>query len=161
MMEHARRLAQKYRSSGAVVDTNILLLYFVGAFDRSLILKFKRPQQFTVEDYDLLLNLLGYFDTIITTPHILTEVSNLSSQLGNGYFAKFRQAACVLKEQYVPITDILTMPEFPKFGLTDAGIMRIAKNNYLVITDDFRLSQYLQNVGIDTLNFNHIRMRLA
>ncbi len=144
-----------------MVDTNILLLYFVGAFDRNLILKFKRTQQFTVEDYDLLLNLLGYFDTIITTPHILTEVSNLSSQLGSGYFAKFRQAVSVLREQSVPVMDILAMPEFPKFGITDTGIMHIAKNNYLVITDDFRLSQYLQSVGIDTLNFNHIRMRLA
>ena len=39
----------------------------------------------------------------------------------------------------------------------DTGILRLARGKYLVLTDDFRLSQYLQKMEIDVLNFNHIR----
>ncbi len=47
--------------------------------------------------------------------------------------------------------------QFAKFGLTDAAIAEIAAKKYLVLTDDFRLSQSLQAAGIDALNFNHVR----
>ncbi len=33
----------------------------------------------------------------------------------------------------------------------------LAKNKYLVLTDDLKLGNYLQKVGIDTINFNNIR----
>jgi len=48
--------------------------------------------------------------------------------------------------------------KFSKFGLTDCGIVNVAKDNYLVLTDDLKLASYLQNIGIDTLNFNNIRV---
>ncbi len=46
---------------------------------------------------------------------------------------------------------------FPKLGLTDSAILHLAKDKYLVLTDDFTLCQFLQKAGIDVLNFNHIR----
>lgn len=53
--------------------------------------------------------------------------------------------------------DVAQMQEFVKFGLTDTGIIHLTKGKYLVLTDDFRLSQYLQSAGVDVVNFNHIR----
>ena len=152
---------QRYRQAGILVDTNILLLLFIGAFDQDLIQRFKRTRQFTVEDYATLTSILGLFDKIATNPHILTEVSNLSGQLGeparSEYFKKFSSDIILLEEENMASRDVATMQEFVRFGLTDTGIIRLARRRYLVLTDDFRLSQYLQNAGVDVVNFNHIR----
>ncbi len=48
-------------------------------------------------------------------------------------------------------------PAFPKFGLTDTGIVHSARGRFLVLTDDFRLAGYLQRQGIDVVNFNYLR----
>lgn len=152
---------QRYRRAGILVDTNILLLLFIGAFDQSLIPRFKRTRQFTVEDYATLTTILGLFDKIVTTPHVLTEVSNLSGQLGepvrSEYFKKFSSGIILLEEENVTGRDVAQMQEFVRFGLTDTGIIHLTRGRYLVLTDDFRLSQYLQNAGVDVVNFNHIR----
>ncbi len=154
-------LVQKYGQRGALVDTNILLLFFVGAFDRTLVPRFKRTQQFAEEDYDTALKMLASFSPIVTTPHILTEVSNLAGQLPehqkSGFFAKFGDGISLLEEHHVPGIDLATAPKFNRFGITDVAVKHIAERGYLVITDDFRLSQYLQSVDIDAINFNHVR----
>lgn len=162
MTDYIVALLQRYRRRGALVDTNLLLLYFVGSFDQKEIPKFKRTKGFATEDYSTLLRLFEHFEKIVTTPNILTEVSNLSGQLAEylklDYFTVFAHGIILLDEHYSPSADIAKTEEFRQFGLTDAGISCLAaKGNYLVITDDFRLSQYLQKKGIDALNFNHIR----
>ena len=81
MSNYIIELLQRYRGKGVLLDTNILLLYFVGAFNPEEIPRFKRTKMFTVEDHDTLVGILGYFEKIVTTPNILTEVSNLSGQL--------------------------------------------------------------------------------
>jgi hypothetical protein len=55
MSEEIQRLVGRYARKGILIDTNILLLYFVGNFDQDLISSFKRTLQFTVEDYNTLL----------------------------------------------------------------------------------------------------------
>lgn len=74
-------LLESYRQKGILVDTNILLLYFVGSVNPKRISQFKRTNQFNVDDFQLLVQILGYFQKIVTTPNILTEVSNLTGQL--------------------------------------------------------------------------------
>ena len=37
-------------------------------------------------------------------------------------------------------------------------IISLARDRYLVLTDDLRLAHYLQKIGIDTVNFNNIRV---
>lgn len=144
-----------------MLDTNILLLFFVGIYDEELITKFKRTQVFAKEDYQTLLNFLNYFDKIATTPNILTEVSNLLGQLSENIksvmFSIFGRVVMSLQEDYVRSVDIIAVPGFQKFGLTDTSILHESNSKYLVLTDDFRLSQYLQTNGRDVVNFNHIR----
>jgi rRNA-processing protein FCF1 len=149
-----------YSTLGAVIDTNLLLLFFLGSYDRRQIQTNRRLAIFSNEDFDLLINLLGRFKRIVTTPNILTEVSNLSNAVPETkrgeYFALFAKRLGLLDEQYVP-SAIALQNRWARFGLTDAAIAVIAKNQYLVLTEDFRLSQALQSDGIDTLNFNHLR----
>jgi rRNA-processing protein FCF1 len=162
MKDYYNDVIQKYRRSGILLDTNILLLYLIGTFDIGLIRKFKRTaNKFVTEDYITLSIILGYFTTVATTPNILTEVSNLSGQLATdlkpGCFARFAFMINYFEEHYIKSIDIAAQGEFQHFGLADTSIISLVTGRYLVLTEDFRLAQYLQNKGADVLNFNHIR----
>jgi hypothetical protein len=144
-----------------LLDANLLLLLFVGKFRREQIGTFKRLNTFTVEDFDTLLRMLGWFKNLLTTPNILTEVSNLSNSLPSNlkasYFAEFARNLELLKEEYVPSPQAVARNEFVPFGLTDAAIARLAETRCLIVTVDFPLSQYLTSLGLDAFNFNQIR----
>ena len=66
-------------SGTLLLDTNLLLLLFIGGKDISLIKKAKTPSAYTEEDYELLQEFASRnrFANLLTTPHIITEVSNL------------------------------------------------------------------------------------
>lgn len=97
----------------------------------------------------------------MTTPNILTEVNSLANQLGeperSQCFLIFSEIIPTLDENYIESRTIATNEKFVRFGLTDCGILNLAIDKYLVLTDDFRLANYLQSVGIDAINFNNIR----
>lgn len=154
-------LIHKYRSTDVVVDTNLLILYTVGNYDPDLINKFKRTAQYERQDFNTLKLFLSYFNSVLTTPNILTEVSNLSSslnaQVGNKFFPSFHGVIATLTEKYIASRTASEVPAFHKFGLTDSVIAQLGSQSYLVLTDDFPLSGYLQSLGIDVINFNHIR----
>lgn len=66
-------------SSELLLDTNLLLLLSIGGKNTSLISKAKTLTAYTEEDYNLLQEFvrLNRFTGLLTTPHIITEVSNL------------------------------------------------------------------------------------
>jgi rRNA-processing protein FCF1 len=154
-------LALKYRGRGALPDANLLLLYFMGTYDAEQIQRFKRTEKYFPDDFYVLERMVNFFAKIVTSPNILTEVSNLSNQLAEPartqYFSEFARRIHALEEQYCPSSQACGHPYFTKCGLTDAVIIELSLNAYLVITDDFRLSNLLQAIGIDVINFNHIR----
>jgi hypothetical protein len=154
-------LLKRYRNRGIFVDANLLLLWFVGALDKQLIPSFDRTRKYAPEDFDTLDRFVACFKTRVTLPNVLTEVSNLAGQLGDraqSFFTDvFSKLIHNLNEQYVPSVSVLDDRTFPKFGLTDCCIMSLVKNNYLLLTDDFRLSQFFSSVGGHAINFNHIR----
>ncbi|NEO58058.1 MAG: hypothetical protein F6K54_36400 [Okeania sp. SIO3B5] len=81
MIIETQQLFKKYRSKGILVDTNILLLWFVGKVNEKRISQFNRTEKFLPEHYQLLDRLLK-FAKIVTTPNILTEINSLINQLG-------------------------------------------------------------------------------
>lgn len=161
--DYFSHLISRYSGKGVLLDSNLLLLYFVGLYDPERIGTFKRTysQGFTVDDFDLLCRLLDCFDTVVTTPNILTEVSNLSNQLRNderdSYFVVFANSAALLTERYIESKKICVLAHFNRYGLTDSGTISCAKGNYLVVTGDAPLVGCLQNLGIDVINFNHLK----
>lgn len=161
-MDFVLRLIQKHRKTGVLVDTNILLLYFLGRFSPQEIPRFKRTRQFTIEDYGMLALLLQRFEKLLTTPNVLTEVNSFSGQLADPlrtlYFKRFASEIEVLEEHYVASRQVSGLPEFPRLGLTDTGILSLGRGSHLVLTDDFPLSQHLQGAGRDVINFNHVRL---
>lgn len=161
MTDLIKQLIVKYRSKGILVDTNILLLWFVGATNRARIAKFARTQTYIPQDYDTLLQFFSYFPKVVTTPNILTEVYNLINQIGEPDRSRcldiFAQNVTRLDEFFIESSLASQADKFTIFGLTDSGIVTISRDKYLVLTDDFRLASYLQKIGIETVNFNNIR----
>ena len=162
MSNAIRSLFAKYRQKGILIDTNILLLYLVGSVNRARISKFNRTEKFTLEDYDILLEIISFFPTRVTTPNVLTEVNSLSNQLGEPERSTclkiFAASMSLLDEQYIDSQTISQQTEFVRFGLTDCGIIEVARNQYLVLTDDLKLAGHLLSQGIDTVNFNNLRI---
>ncbi|MDY6804470.1 MAG: PIN domain-containing protein [Cyanobacteriota bacterium] len=163
MTHYLDSLFARYCQKGILVDTNILLLLFVGTVNRKRISLFKRTQQFVSEDYDLLSNILSKFVAVVTTPNILTEVNSLINQLGEPERSQCLQLLAKtieeegLSEFYVESRLVAQESNISKYGLTDSGIVHLAKNKYLVLTDDFKLANYLNKSEIDVINFNNLR----
>ncbi len=161
MLDYIAALIARYRTKGILIDTDLLLLYFVGSYDPAWIGRFKRTITFTPEDFEQLAALIHYFEIVMTTPNVLTEVSNLSNQLPAQvrglYFQVFGQLTSQFQETYLPSERICGQPPFLRFGLTDAGIIALAPGKYLILTDDFPLANFLQSTDVDVINFNHIR----
>ncbi|WP_413166419.1 PIN domain-containing protein [Capilliphycus salinus ALCB114379] len=161
MIDYIRGLLQQYKQKGILVDTNILLLLFVGTVNPNRIEKFKRTQQFNKEDYQLLSAILKDFSKIVVTPNILTEVNSFINQLSDPERSEclnaLTQAVNQLDESYIKSKVATQVENFTKFGLTDCGIIHLARDSYLVLTDDLKLANYLQKIGIDAINFNNIR----
>jgi hypothetical protein len=161
VIDHVQSLLQRHRQTGLLVDTNVLLMVVIGLHDRTLIERFKRTAQYTVADFDLALWLFQRTSRVVTLQSILTEVSNLAGQLGDqhriGAYSTFGQHIALLAELQILSVDIARVIEFPRFGLTDSAILLAARGGHLVLTDDFRLSQYMESQNLPVLNFTHLR----
>lgn len=149
-----------YRKKGILIDTNLLLLLLVGG--TSSIKNFKRTSTYTSTDYALLIRLIDKFSKIIATPHILAEVSNLTnglfgSQLNDFYATLKASLGSIILEIHKPATEIAESFSLSPYGLADVGIMAVAKNNYLVLTDDLRVASFALQNSVDVINFNHVR----
>lgn len=160
-MKQLDYLLARYKSKGVLIDTNLLLLYLVGMYDPQRIPKFKRTMIFAIEDFFTLLKFFEYFNEVVTTPNILTEVNSLANQLPDNikaaFYPKFAEQIATLQEHYIESAKVSSAPHFLKLGLTDSGILNLAQGRYLVLTDDFPLAGRLEKQGIDVINFNHIR----
>lgn len=158
------QLIAKYRNTGLLIDTNLLVRLIVGTLDRKLI-KFNRADSrpFTEEDFDLLVEFATLFTRIVSTPHILTELSNLTGKLDSKRHSEVREIIkiFVLKkvdEAQVSAADIVQHEMFVRLGMADTAIHLIAPGKYLVLTDELALVGTLRKRGIDVINFNNIRM---
>jgi rRNA-processing protein FCF1 len=160
-MVDLRSLIERYSRRGVLLDTNLLLLYLIGQYDRARIERFKRTVQYTINDFDLLDRLLKVFTRVRTLPHVLAEVNSLSSQLPGDVLTEFRRTFATeigtFWEGQLPSHQVAMRTEFSFLGLTDSAILAESIGRYLVITDDLELCATLSRVGVDVLNFTVLR----
>jgi len=158
MMQSRRSLAAHKQ---LLVDTNLLLLLVVGTFDPSRIRKFKRTQQFSSADFDLLVSFLQPFE-VITTPHILTEMSNLGGQLGSDFLKAFFSVYAKMVQKLTEIThsssEVVQSDLLISFGLTDAAIGLVCSSSVAVLTDDNTLASVLAARGAQVMTFDVLRV---
>jgi len=159
-------LFARHAGKRILLDSNLLLVYATGAVGTHLFSRFKRVSAYTFADYDLLVELLSSFTVLVTSPHILTEVSNLANSLSGSYRENWysnlailvasEQAKIGVQENWIPAEQLVDLPEFADFGITDCVVSKLALDA-LVLTDDYRLSGLLRSRGIDALNFSDLR----
>ena len=159
-MLDAPALIEKHRAKGVLVDTNLLVLFLVGTVNRKRIANFKRTSDFTIEDYDLLERLIVWFGKLITTPHVLSQVSDLTDLAGRELAAvrgSFQLLVERAEERYDASKFLVRDNCFTAFGLTDTAIVSLCSRGILVLTTDAQLHWGLVSRGFDALNFNHLR----
>lgn len=150
------RLLREYRRKGILIDTNLALLYIVGSLDPLLIRSHARTANFTSDDFDRLSRFVDAFEKKVVTPNILTEVGNLLGKMPElrGVFRGFIRKSTEVFLQSGKITETSA---FLIVGLTDAGIIEVAKNKYLVVTDDGPLLGLLLSSKVDVVSLSQIR----
>lgn len=157
MNEYLFSLVIKYKNKGVLIDTNILLLFLVGSLDLNLIRGFKRTANFTENDFDLISNFIKHFKLIITTPHVLTEVSDFIDNRQDLQLA-LKIYIEKMKEIYLESLELSKKETFLKFGLADTSVTYAARDSYLIFTDDRPLYEFLINSRIDAVSLDQIRM---
>jgi hypothetical protein len=160
-MLDARSLIEKHSARGVLVDANLLVLFLVGLINRQRIQNFKRTQDFTIKDFDLLQRLIKRFGKLFATPHVLSQVSDLTDLPGKER-DKIRELFKLLVERqieefYDRSILLVADPLFKGHGLTDAAIATICSRGILVLTADGNLQRALQRRNAESLNFNHVR----
>ena len=158
---HVVGLIAKHRTSGVVIDTNLMLLLVIGTYDPERIPTFKRTIKYTERDYKLVLDLISRFARRVTIPNILTEVDNLSRQTAEGEHSHISRTMSRLLdnlvEVYRPSASVVGTQIHAQVGLSDALIISLAEE-HLILTDDFPLSNRLESAGRDVINLNHLRL---
>jgi hypothetical protein len=154
-------LIDKHRGMGVLIDANLLVLYLVGRVNPKRIQTFKRTQAYTFGDFELLERLISRFSKLSTTPHVLTEVSNLTGSLGGREGFAIRRlvgsVVDVMEESFDASRTVVRHACFQRLGLTDAAIAMLCERGILALTADLDLYLALQSRGADALNFSHIR----
>lgn len=91
----------KHRRDGILIDANLLLLLAVGRHDPALIASYKHTRSYSADDYSILEQFISLFRTVITTPHIMTEVSNLLGKLFGRKLSECRRMLVRDIDQYL------------------------------------------------------------
>ena len=126
-----------------VIDANLLVLLVVGAVDRRLVGKHRRVKNFTLEDYDLLLDLLQETPhPVVVTPNTLTEVSNLIEDRQDRRFLRQLKEFIEVSEEVVVASSVASNNRaYEQLGLSDAVILELVSVDRLLITTDDALYQ--------------------
>lgn len=153
------QLLTKHSRKGVIVDANILFVYCVGLLDQSLVSKVKGTKEYTLGDFRLFNQLIANLGLVITTPNILTEVSNLACRLRNDIQELIHvlikvQFVASIEERYVASNQAIINPIFTRLGLSDTAIATLAEEGLLVLTNDLGLALYLESRNIDCIHYD-------
>ena len=161
MDTYIRGLFKKHKNKGAVIDSNLLILYFIGNYNINLVSNFSKTKQFATEEFYFLDLVIKHFNFIATTPNVLTEVNNLSNDLGQKnkpeLLELLKSGIQIFKEDYFESSSLVKDKFYTKIGLTDISIMNLAKKGFVVLTTDLTLKNILEHLNLDVVNWNNLK----
>lgn len=147
-------LLGKFHGKRLLLDTNLLLPYLMGCFYRVRLQVPRYGSLFSEEEFELLAQIIEYFKKagrVVTTPHLLTEVSNLSKGLKENRVAflsfigpLIRQLDEKFDEGRIGAHRLSGQECFLTFGLADAAIIDLAYDPLLILTNDKPMARYLK-----------------
>jgi hypothetical protein len=146
-----------------LVDTNILLLLVVGSTDPSKVGAMSRTKQYSVEDYRAASSIVEAFRWTVTTPHVLSQTSDLLrgsgayGELAHALSQKLKAVFIVTQEHFVPARVLARPLEFHSVGLADASVLDAAHRGCTIFTDDLPLHNVILSRGGKSINFTEWR----
>ena len=151
--------------SGYFIDANLLVLLIVGSVGKDLIAKHRRLREYTEDEYETLLSLVGQVDKVLVTPNTLTETSNLLAQHREPERGRFFDCLRLLihasEEVVVASKDASSNTAFNRLGLTDAVLLDAITEETPLLTVDLDLYLAALRRGENTaVNFNHYHRQM-
>lgn len=155
-------LVRAHKTVGCLLDANLLLVYVTGLCDPDVD-RFKRTTAFSKKDFALIAGLLRFFDRRVTTPNIVTEVSNLLNHVPRHHQETAVRAlgefVVSADEIYIPSRQATEDQAHARLGVSD--VATIASTHHapepLVLTTDLDLHLELSRRGRASINYNHVR----
>lgn len=148
-----------------LVDANLLILIVVGSIAPERIERFARTKRYTNDDFNLAREFIARFRWTVTTPHILSQVSDLlqfqraHSELGAAIIAALRHIYAATVELHVPARNLAREPRYPEIGLADCSVMDAADRGCTIFTDDLVLHNIALSRGYKSINFTEYRFQ--
>lgn len=146
---------------GIILDAQLLVLLIAGLAGPHYVRRHKRLAAFDGRDFELLQGLLARAATVVVTPHVLAEASNLVRQIGEP--ARSEMTATLgrltqgMVERHVPATSAMAGEAFLRLGLTDAALLAIDEAQLTLLTADTDLYLAASRAGRPVENFNFVR----
>ena len=155
-MTYLETVIEQYRAKGLLLDSNLLLLHLGGSIAPALVGQ-KTLSGFDLDQFQSLQILISMFRRLVTTAHVLTEVSNLVKDfhldVKTAIWTGFVQHLEVVEEQALQSYAVARRPEFRFLGLTDTALSALAEQ-FLVVTNDGRMVNHLRdNIGANALKW--------
>ncbi len=148
-------------SKQLTIDTNLLVLLIVGLTSTAFIERHKRTRIYTKEDFELLSEMLSGVSSLVVTPHVLSETSNLLRQYsepGKSLISAVMQRLIDTSiETFVPSSVAASRAEYFRLGLTDAAMIELQSSGIALLTDDLDLYVASVTAGFEAINFSHAR----
>jgi hypothetical protein len=164
MTGNLRALIASFSGWPVILDSNLLLLRWCASLDLALLKTFKRLQGFQPNDVVILGEVMAMLGTVKTTPHVLTEVSNLANALPSwkkqgwtNHMAHMAGQIALVEERWEPASQILEDRSMGIFGLTDAALGRLART-HVILSADWPLCNQLSARGLSSINFQALRL---
>lgn len=144
-----------------LVDSNLTVLLIVGLLDKRHIASHKRLQIYDGADFDLLARFVGSYSSLLLSPNVLAETSNLIRQVGEPRRAELSRAVARFVQQFeeraIASQLAVSRTEHSRLGLTDAVLLELAADGGTILTADLDLYLAAASAGYDAFNFNHLR----
>lgn len=145
-----------------LLDSNMLLLFLVGNLAPDRVGQVKGLKEYERADVHWVNTHMRASRGRVSLPNILTEVSNLigevqikRGELVPGLNEAFADFVHSVSEVYEKRENVVVTPEFLKLGLSDAAIVKLARDQVTVLTADRDLFGVLASQNVDVHNIWH------
>lgn len=144
-----------------LLDTQLMVLLAVGLTSASIIAKHKNLTEFTSDDFELLVFLLGREPRLILLPNTVSEAANLLRHHRDperrAIMETFARLIVGHREYYIESRVVAARKEYHRLGITDAAILQCGAPDREILTADAGLYIAATQLGMRATNFNHKR----
>lgn len=165
MPEVAEAPARALARGAVLLDSNLLIVVFVGFWRPAAIGRRATGDEYDERDFRFLSRLVDVAAEWILTPHLLTEVDNRIDKLRAPGSSECRgvTARVLATRRELRPRAVRVMEEecFPRLGIADSAIVHVARrHSCAVLTSDAALHRELLRLRLSTTYYPAIRLAL-